>query len=163
MAIERVQSFLPRECWHPWRENVEQCTPFAINWDIRVFELTGDHCDLPGGPPQFESVRDLLMWWENTPKSDPERTNKRTIIIQDMHPRVLELIGVLLDIPPEFFLAHCNESATLTVMDEHYVNDRGSRYWKVPVPRSYHSPNYYSTRLPNDEYEIKLGNIASAS
>jgi hypothetical protein len=152
--------FLRGGYWHPWRDTVEQGVDFDFDWNLKIFELTGDHCDLPGGPRQFESVRDLLMWWENTPKSDPERTNKRIIFIQDMQPRLLELIGVLLDIPPEFFLAHCEEFPTLAVMDEHYANDRGSRYWKVPVPRSYLSPNYHSTVLPDTGvYEVKLGNI----
>jgi hypothetical protein len=77
-----------------------------------------------------------------------------------MHPRVLELLGLLLDIPPEFFLAHCEEFCTFSVVDKRNANDRGSTYWKAPVPRHFLSPNYHSKNLPtHGKHVVKSGNI----
>ncbi|CVL02714.1 uncharacterized protein FMAN_00213 [Fusarium mangiferae] len=153
-AMER--QFLLEQYWHPWRQD----TACEIKFNIRIFELMGDHCDLPNGPTPIDNPRDLLMYWESAPKHEsPQKTNRRVIIIEDLHPRLVELLGVLLDIPPEFFLAHCEEFVSLSVSDASGAPQGSSAYWKVPVPRRYDVPHRCNQPLLKGRYYAKLGNF----
>ncbi|KAJ4251008.1 hypothetical protein NW762_011658 [Fusarium torreyae] len=147
------EGYILDHIWHPWLGN----NPFPINNRIRIFEFGGDHCDLPEGPLQFDTTKDLLVYWENTPKDGTAgKTNRRVIILEDMHPRVIELLGVLLDIPPEFFLAHCEEFADLSVVDSLGESTGSSVRWKVPVPQRRDLPYQ-----PEDGiYQLRLGNMS---
>lgn len=127
---------LKRETSHPWRLG-----PHDISCKLRIYELEGDHIGTDNVPPQLTSPRDLLMYWENTPKDGTaKRRNRRVIILEDVTARLAETLGVLLDIPPEFFLAHCDEFVDLNVMDERFAKQGSSAYWKVAVPQKRHLP-----------------------
>jgi hypothetical protein len=125
-----------------------------------MYEITGDHGGLRNGPPQFQTIRDLLIWWENSLQAGPDTPpNKRVIFVKDMHPRVLELLGVLFEIPPEFFWPIAR-SFNSQVLEQQGGDDCGSSYWKVPVPRSYLSPNRWSITVPAEgKHEYRLGYI----
>ncbi|KAI1463157.1 uncharacterized protein F4812DRAFT_469456 [Daldinia caldariorum] len=134
---------------HPWQEY-----GFDINSNISIFELEGDHRDK--SPIQFGDAKDMLMYWENTPKDGTaEKTNRRVILVQDMHPRVVKLLGVLLDIPPRFFLAHCDGFVDLSIIDGAFAKKNRSTYWKVAVPRWRVTPN----TIPPGQYYIEAGNF----
>ncbi|CEI70284.1 unnamed protein product [Fusarium venenatum] len=132
---------------------------YQIRFDIKVFEFMGDHCGLPDRPKAIKDPRDMMLYWESTSKLEsPELTNHRLFIIQDLHPRLIEILGVLLDIPPEFFLAHCEEFASLGVSSASGASQGSSAYWKVPVPRRYDVPDSWNKRVPGSYY-AKLGNF----
>lgn len=149
-------NFICKDCWHPW-----QTIDVDLEFDIRIYDPSGTHLSLLEDEPHFRKLRDLLLSWEFAPKNCTElERNRRIIVIKDMHPRVLELLGVLLDIPPEFFLVHCQMAPTLSVIGEDCATDRGSTYWKVLVPRSYHIPDEVLDAVRSGaEYDIKLGNL----
>ncbi|KAK0765564.1 hypothetical protein N5P37_001499, partial [Trichoderma harzianum] len=122
---------LKEETTHPWKE-----VPHSVSCTYYIYEFEGDHVGLENGPPTFSNSRDEFMYWENTPKDGTaEKRNRRIIILEDVSARLAEMLGVLLDIPPEFFLAHCDESVDLNIMDEQYVKQGSSTYWRVPVPQ----------------------------
>ncbi|KAL7802716.1 hypothetical protein V8C43DRAFT_322792 [Trichoderma afarasin] len=122
---------LKEETTHPWKE-----VPHSVSCTYYIYEFEGDHVGLENGPPTFSNPRDEFMYWESTPKdSTAEKRNRRIIILEDVSARLAEMLGVLLDIPPEFFLAHCDESVDLNIMDEQYVKQGSSTYWRVPVPQ----------------------------
>jgi hypothetical protein len=79
-------------------------------------------------------------------------------IIQDLHPRLIEILGVLLDIPPKFFLAHCEEFPNISVSNAFGAPQGSSAYWKVSVPRRYDVPHSCGQRQPGPYY-AKLGNF----
>lgn len=132
---------------HPWMQN-----GFDINSKISIFQLQGDHTSECA---QYDGARDLLLHWEQTPKDGSSQSiNRRVILVEDMHPRVIELLGVLLDIPPHFFLAHCDEFTELQVIDASYAKQDSSTYWKVPVPRRRLIP----ASVTPGQYLIEAGN-----
>lgn len=154
--------FVRNNFWHPWKEVVD----VDIDFDIRIYDNDAAHLVVLDDEPYFRNLRNLLSSWEFVPSdrttSEPNRDkrNKRIIVVKDMHPRVLELLGSVLDIPPEFFLAHCEDFVTLSVMGKHCSSDRGLTYWKVLVPRSYDIPDgHLDTTWGGATYDTKLGNL----
>ncbi|KAK4078286.1 uncharacterized protein Triagg1_3302 [Trichoderma aggressivum f. europaeum] len=130
---------LKRETFHPWRLG-----PHDISCKLDIYELEGDHIGMDNGPAST-SPRDLLMHWENTPKDGTaKKRNRRVIILEDVTARLAETLGVLLDIPPEFFLSHCDEFVDLNVMDERFAKQGSSVYWKVAVPQKRQLPEGFS-------------------
>ncbi|ETS86447.1 hypothetical protein PFICI_00275 [Pestalotiopsis fici W106-1] len=116
------------EIRHPWMKNEHD-----LKSRISIFQLEGEYC-CEGGC-KFEEARDMLKHWKDTPKDgSSESINRRVILVEGMHPRVIELLGVLLKIPPHFFLAHCSEWVDLQFIDAAYSKQDGSTYWKVPIP-----------------------------
>lgn len=114
---------------HLWMTDVD-------DEDCKVFvkEFEGNHCELLGSP---RNIRDRLMYWADTPKDGTEgKTNRRLIIVENVGPRTAELLGVKLDIPPEFFLAHCDEYVNLSVVDALGLKQNNSTYWRVPVSQT---------------------------
>lgn len=117
---------------HPWRENARHSP-----WKLRIFDLEGGRRDLSSGPREFENARDLLLHWEGASKEGAtEKRKRRVIVLEDLSPRIAELLGVLLDIPPEFFLAHCNGSGELSVVNKQLFKQGSTKYWKVAVPQT---------------------------
>lgn len=132
---------------HPWMQD-----GFDIASKINIFQLQGDHTSECG---QYADIRDLLLHWEGTPKHGSSQSiNRRVILIKDMHPRIIELLGVLLDIPPHFFLAHCDQFSELQVIDAAYAKQDSSIYWKVPVPRQRAIPEC----VKPGQYLVEAGN-----
>ena len=81
-----------------------------------------------------DATREMLMSATTTPQ--PGETRRRIIIVEDMNRRTAELLGVRLNIPPEFFFAHCQHKRLhLSV-----VNDASApqldQYWRVYLPGS---------------------------
>ncbi|KAK4069934.1 uncharacterized protein Triagg1_6729 [Trichoderma aggressivum f. europaeum] len=115
---------LKEETSHPWKE-----VPHSVSCTYQIYEFEGDHVDLENGPPTFSNPRDEFMYWESTAKDGlAEKRNRRIIILEDVSARLAEMLGILLDIPPEFFLAHCDESVDLNIMDEHLISYWGKSY-----------------------------------
>jgi hypothetical protein len=124
---------------HPWEEDA-----YHGPWRLQIFELAGDHSDLPNEPRQFENARDLLTYWESTPNDGTaENRNRRLIVLESLDARIAELLGVLLDIPPEFFLAHCDETLQLSIMSKQLFKQGSSTYWKVFVPQKRSLPQVF--------------------
>ncbi|KAJ8110877.1 hypothetical protein OPT61_g6395 [Boeremia exigua] len=96
--------------------------------DANMFELTAK----PGSLPPFEDLCDLLMYATSPPVQG--KLCRRIIIMENIGQRYAEILGVRLDIPPEFFFAHCRETLDLSVVDETITAQHG-RYWRVPVPQ----------------------------
>lgn len=116
---------------HPWKKDAH-----LSPWKLRLIDLEGDRrglvCD-----DESEKVRNLLLDWESTRKEGAvgER-NRYVILLEDLSPRIAELLGVLLDIPPEFFFSHCNDGdSELSVVDKQLSKRGSSKYWKVAVPQ----------------------------
>lgn len=128
---ERAKAIVERGAFrdgtkHPWMES-----GFRGDFRVQLFEFQGTHnCQ----EHSFENPRDLLLHFEDTPKDEgSEITTRRLIILEDMDPRFVELLGVKLEIPPEFFLAHCEEFVNLSIVDRVCTKQSNSTYWKVPV------------------------------
>jgi hypothetical protein len=96
--------------------------------NAHVFVLTAE----PESLPEFEDLCDLPMYATSPPVS--EKPCRRIIIAEDIGQRYAEILGVRLDIPPEFFFAHCRETLDLSIVDETSIAQHG-RYWRVPVPQ----------------------------
>lgn len=85
---------------HPWKQDV-----FHSPWKFRIFDLERGCRDL-SRENETEKARDLLLDCENTRKKGAVGERNRCIILlEDLSPRIAELMGVLLEIPPEFFLS----------------------------------------------------------
>lgn len=115
---------------HPWKEDAHH-NP----WKLRILDLErecrGESCD-----NEAEKTRDLLLQLENARKEGQVGERSRhLILLEDLSPRVAELLGVLLDIPPEFFLSHFEGNTELHVRDRQLFKRGSSKYWKVAVPQ----------------------------
>ncbi|KAL6898784.1 hypothetical protein GGI43DRAFT_68414 [Trichoderma evansii] len=127
---DRAQSAAKKEIFgnlvHPWMEPA-----YPSSWKFRIFDWEKGYRVLSNGD-ELEA-RDSLLQWEGTRK---EGERKRCVILlDDLHPRIAELLGVLLDIPPEFFLAHCVMEGELSVVNKQMFKQGSSKYWKVAVPQ----------------------------
>lgn len=99
-----------------------------------------------GSVPNFDDdLCGLLMHATSPPVSKTEPC-RRIIIVEDMAERFAEILGVRLNIPPEFFFAHCREQLDLSIVDDTITAQHG-RYWRVPVPQR--------RFLPGDEHSPK--------
>jgi hypothetical protein len=78
------------------------------------------------------NMRDFLMHATRAPIAG--EIKRRIIIVEDMSRRYAEILGVRLNIPPEFFLAHSREALNLSVVDSGYSVQNG-RYWCVSIPQ----------------------------
>ncbi|UKZ66940.1 uncharacterized protein TrAtP1_008105 [Trichoderma atroviride] len=117
--------------YHPWAEDARHSP-----WKLRLFNLERGCRGLPSGN-EFETMRNLLLSWENTRKEGAVGERSRyVILLEDLNPRIAELLGVLLEIPPEFFLSHCIGSNTLSVVDKQLSKGGSSKYWKAAVPQN---------------------------
>lgn len=137
MKAAAVANKMCRNRNHPWQED-----PRRNSWRLRIFDLEGGFhsfsCD-----NDFDKVRDLLLSWESTRKGDAlgnnaagdRRRSRYVILLEDLSPRVAELLGVLLEIPPEFFLSHCEGTNELSIVDKQMFKKGGLKYWKVAVPQ----------------------------
>jgi hypothetical protein len=133
----------------PWDDDDSDNRP-DIPWRLRVFELAGD--DAPRSC-HFENPRELRHYWRTAP-NDVQRA-RRVVILEDMNSRMVELLGVLLDMPPEFFLAHCDNNLNLTVVDRFYAKKSSSTYWKVNMPQNRRAPAGFDG--PQAQYKINYG------
>lgn len=134
----------------PWDDGGDSGNQPDIPWKLRVFEFAGDD-----GPSShsFENPRELLKHWRAAPND--AQTARRVVILEDMNARMCELLGVLLDIPPEFFLAHSSSRMALSVVDRFYAKKGSSTYWKVRVPQTWAVPADFDG--PPKYYDIKSG------
>ncbi|KAI1121728.1 hypothetical protein F5Y10DRAFT_288168 [Nemania abortiva] len=153
-VVNHVDSpFLPPFARHPWQEQV-----FNLDAKVCILERRGDQNDHDNKEDlSLNEVKDKLMQWESAPKDITENKNDgRIIILQDLHPRVIELLGVKLGIPPHFFLAHCHNQVNLSVIDEKYSKQDDSTYWKVRVPRGM---KFMNQNVPFGDCAIEAGSI----
>lgn len=117
---------------HPWAGN-----PRRSSWRLRIFDLEGG-CHNLSCDNDFDKVRDLLLSWERTRKGGAlgeRRRSRYVMLLEDLSPRVAELLGVLLEIPPDFFLSHCEGGNELSIVDKQMFKKGSSKYWKVAVPQ----------------------------
>ncbi|THV45114.1 hypothetical protein BGAL_0528g00020 [Botrytis galanthina] len=75
----------------------------------------------------------LLFYEVLRRQSSPER-QKRLIILEDIDPRSAELLGIVLEIPPAFFISHCHTNINLSIVNKTYAQIASSRYWKIKIP-----------------------------
>ncbi|ETS88077.1 hypothetical protein PFICI_01905 [Pestalotiopsis fici W106-1] len=144
--VKDKNPMIPRETMHPWYKD------FSSDGTICIIELEGDHKPIP-----FANATELIDYMEDTPKDGSERrTNRRVILLQDMSADVVEHLGVMLNIPPHFFLAHCDEISDLRVIDSTYAA-QNTNYWKIPVPRRYVVPEGHEN--PDGQYNVTAGSI----
>ena len=73
------------------------------------------------------------MEWTKPPAPAEGKVNHRVIVVEDITRRFAELLGVRLNVPPEFFIAHCGDSTlNLSVVDQGSTLQH-DRYWRVSV------------------------------
>lgn len=114
----------------PWRVNIYRHEePRAF---MRVLEDRTKPCTYTYTP---DKLRDRYYQLDQLRKDTPDAPFHRLIIMEDVDPRFAELVGVELNIPPEFWLAHSDERFCMRPLDGMF-NQRGrSTYWKLPVPQ----------------------------
>lgn len=127
---------------HPWMEEIDPA------WRFQLFEFGGDKYH-----PETNSARDNLMDWTSTPTNG--KSTRRIIILENVDPRIAELLGIRLEIPPEFFLAHCDEFSNIFVVDSACATNVNS-YWRVQVPQARSIPKDFD-RSP-DIWYMESGN-----
>ncbi|KAJ8124893.1 hypothetical protein O1611_g8747 [Lasiodiplodia mahajangana] len=153
-VINDVDSpLLPPSARHPWQDQV-----FNLDEKVCIFERIGDenrHDNKEHLSPN--DVKEKLLQWERTPSnSTGGQNNGRIIILQDLHPRIIELLGVKLGIPPHFFLAHCFNQLNLSVIDSNHSKRDDSTYWKVRVPRAL---KFMTLDVPYGDCYLESGSI----
>ncbi|KAF9875891.1 hypothetical protein CkaCkLH20_06823 [Colletotrichum karsti] len=92
-------------------------------------------------------------------KKDVDAPFRRLILMEDVDPRFAELISVELNIPPEFWIAHCSERFRLRVLNDMLQEEGRSTYWKAPVPQTRQGP-YPMAIQPNC---VELGSFDRVS
>jgi hypothetical protein len=83
------------------------------------------------------------------------RRSRYVILLEDLSPRIAELLGVLLEIPPVFFLSHCDDKYELSIVDKQMFKKGGSKYWKVAVPQQRDVPR----ASKGGDYQLLCGSM----
>ncbi|KAM0511558.1 hypothetical protein ACHAPE_009708 [Trichoderma viride] len=140
---------------HPWKQDAHHSP-----WRFRFIDLERG-CRSLSCDNEFEKARDLLLDWESTrKKGGVGERNRCVILLEDLSPRIAELLGVLLDIPPDFFLFHSKGYGELSVVDKQLSKRGRSKYWKVAVPQMRSLPQ---TGLPpateRGSYQVACGSF----
>lgn len=83
---------------HPWKQDA-----YHSPWKFRIFDLERGCRDL-SRENETEKARDLLLDWENTRKKGAVGERNRCIILlEDLSPRIAELMGVITRDPSRIF------------------------------------------------------------
>ncbi|KAF2091076.1 hypothetical protein K490DRAFT_62404 [Saccharata proteae CBS 121410] len=134
---------------HPWKDIG------AYETRVHIKEFQGDH---PKPPKKFETQSQEFMYYQRRSEAgSSQKPNRRLIIVENLDPRFGELLGVELDIPPEFFLAHCNEHVIPSVTDKVYGKQGSSTYWKMPIPEKRDLQYPVTLVEPDDIYVVQVG------
>lgn len=124
---------------HPWATQEQSVDSKAqapeINSRVQVFEFEGNHMERVGQSDNRIGNLDLIQSWEDNDHANDSKINRRLFIVENMDPRVLELLGVKLEIPPEVFLARCDHLINLNVLDSQWERQSRSTYWRVAMPQ----------------------------
>ncbi|CAD6451522.1 d0a5852b-4d16-46fc-bfde-1d460b4017e5 [Sclerotinia trifoliorum] len=135
---------------HPWVDNDNP------RWlpRLRLFDLEDRSLPTTDQPQQFESARDLYSFLREsrTARENPKR-QKHLIILEDIDPRFAEVLGVMLGVPPAFFISHCDTQLSLSILDSTYAKVRSSRHWKIRVPS-----RRVAKDLPGGDFILFAGN-----
>lgn len=117
---------------HPWIDNdVPRCVP-----RLCLFELEGSSLKSKNQPQHFQSARDLRSYFmKSRVDQSSSETQKRLIILEDIDPRSAELLGIVLDIPPAFFISHYHRNINLSTVNRTYAQTKKSKCWKIAIPR----------------------------
>ncbi|KAG9197579.1 hypothetical protein G6514_001242 [Epicoccum nigrum] len=78
------------------------------------------------------ATQERLMSATTTPQ--PDEKCRRIIIVEDMNRRTAELLGVRLNIPTEFFFAHCNPGRLHLSVVNGASAPQLDQYWRVYLP-----------------------------
>lgn len=115
---------------HPWQENrkLDESKVRVINFTSNLNEGTV-HVS-----PEFNQARDLSGYLSDS-LQQPNRSNRRPIVVEGLEPRMLEVIGVKFRVPPSFFLGHCDLATKVNIVDQE-CNKASSVYWRVTVPQT---------------------------
>ncbi|KAI8722915.1 hypothetical protein NCS52_00437000 [Fusarium sp. LHS14.1] len=141
---QRIKSFLHNDALHPWVEDIP-----AVESRLRILDLeAGRDGSIATEPVSLEET------WLYLEKALSSSSGRRLILLEGMNPRLAEVLGAKLGIPPEFWLSHWGHVARPRISDP----SGNSRYWKVQVPQQC----LVSKDLSRTEgvYTIQLGHCA---
>ncbi|KAJ3536343.1 hypothetical protein NM208_g6766 [Fusarium decemcellulare] len=149
---QKIKGFLHNDALHPWVEDIP-----AVESRLQILDLKEGHHDFPA--TEFHSPQDTLQYLENA-LSSPSSTepSRHLILMEGMNPRLAEVLGVRLGIPPEFWLSHWGHHGRLGVFDPSFRNQDSSTYWKVQVPQLRLVSEDLSR--PEGGYTVQLGYCA---
>lgn len=129
-------------------------------WKLRIFDLERG-CREVSTEHESESARDLLLRLfhrESTQKEGlVDQRSRHLILLEDFSPRIAELLGVLLNIPPDFLLSHCNRLNEFSVVNKQLFKQGGSKYWKVAVPQL---RRYPQAMMDSGGYDVFCGSFS---
>ncbi|KAF7876841.1 uncharacterized protein EAF02_008061 [Botrytis sinoallii] len=117
---------------HAWIDNeIPRCV-----LRVCLFELEGSSLQSKNQPQHSQSARDLRFYLMNSRvDQSSSEMQKRLIILEDIDPRFAELLGVMLEIPPAFFISHYHRDINLSILDRTYAQTKNSKCWKTAIPR----------------------------
>lgn len=116
---------------HPWQEN---STPqhHVPRVSVHIFSDSEKSCN-------STDTSDIIKETHHRPdlraQGMSNKPFRRLILMEGLDPRFAERLGVELDIPPEFWLAHCDQTCRFAVVDGAYQRGGRSKYWRVTVPQ----------------------------
>ncbi|KAH9230254.1 hypothetical protein K456DRAFT_1727901 [Colletotrichum gloeosporioides 23] len=116
---------------HPW-----QTTPkhqhHTPRHSVRLFP------DAAGSSNSSCAFKSWSEWKDCFGRDDEygnRRRLRRIILMEGVDPRFAELLGVQLGVPPEFWLAHCDNFCSLSIVDDQFNRQGRATYWNVSVPQ----------------------------
>lgn len=132
---------------NPWQREIYRYNFPKVS--VRVFS---GHV----GPSNFQgNQKEIFYHYDQGRDNESSEPFRRLILLEDVDPRFAELLGVELDIPPEFWLAHCDGTCHLNTVDGMLNHQGRSTYWRVPVPQTRFLP--HDDNRETGEYYIETG------
>ncbi|KAF5007115.1 hypothetical protein FDECE_6546 [Fusarium decemcellulare] len=116
---------------HPWKE-------YDRAWEprLRIFHLdqgVGNYTT-----PNLDRRSNSNHLWQDLEEAFGEEARpkpcRRLVLLEGMDPRIAEALGIKLNIPPEFWVAHGRQEDQLTLLNPSGVQHTSSTYWKVLAP-----------------------------
>lgn len=140
-----------KDAQHPWRSSPSSTFPGSPVFRVKCWQFE------PARASEIV-IRDLPDLHSMLTQRPGTRTHGRPsrrllIILEGIHPRVAEPMGVHLDILPGFWLAHCDycDSVTTNHSATHSRNSP-SVYWKLDIPLYRQDPSALDNMPCSDAY-----------
>lgn len=144
---QKIDCYLEGDCMHPW----DEAAP-PVKSRIHIFDLISDNMnDRAVQPHNLQTTWHYLE--KIIQKSCATPNSRYMVLLEAMNPRMVDIIGVQLSIPPEFWMAHFKYH--LHVADSSMARKESQMYWKVQLPQRFQLER---KDTPDDDYDIDFGN-----
>ncbi|CAJ0544175.1 Ff.00g034850.m01.CDS01 [Fusarium sp. VM40] len=146
---DAMEKLLEDEHIHPWKQELH-----IVQSRIQILDLNEENPDCRATEP--DNPQTTWIQLENTiKKARLTKDCRYLILLEGLNPNTVEVLGVQLEIPPEFWFAHFEVETQMRVFNSLMTRQESSVYWKIALPQRFWLGDDH---FPSGSYNIYFGN-----